>query len=359
MKSALLEVAESHVHFRGKWTARLEAKMARLCGVSRAVAANSGSSCMLLATYALGFGPGDEVIMPANAYAPIVESVLFVGASPVLVDIDPDTANIGIDRILPAITGKTRGIALQHNYGHAVDMDPILELAGRRQYRILEDAAHTMGGRYRDRPTGGLGDIGVFGFSNKGISPCGVGGIATTSNQAMADEMRLRCNHGRSPSGESLLLGYNFKLTELTAAVATVQLDLLEEWNRRRRENARLYTRLLGEADLPLLLPVERDYTRHTYLHYVIRVRDAALRGPLREHLLDHGIETTVHYPYAVHTQKAFAERLPYRRGEFPVAEEWSERCISLPCNPGVGEGDVARTVDEIKSFFAGQRAGR
>lgn len=357
MKSAMMEVAESHVHFRGKWTNQLEAKMARLCGVSHAVAANSGSGCMLLATHALGFGPGDEVIMPANAYAPIVESVFFVGARPVLVDIDPDTANIDADHISPAISEKTRGLVVQHNYGHVVDMAPILEIAGRRQFLILEDAAHTMGTRYRDRPTGGLGDIGVFGFSNKGISPCGVGGIATTSNEKMAEDMRLRCNHGRSPSGESLLLGYNFKLTELTAALASVQLDTLADWNARRRENAQLYSRLLSETSLPLLLPVEKDYAHHVYLHYVVRVHDAALRDPLREHLLAQGIETSVHYPFPVHTQKAFAERLPYRRGEFPVAEQWSERCISLPCNPGVGEDGIERTVAGIKSFFEGLKS--
>jgi dTDP-4-amino-4,6-dideoxygalactose transaminase len=356
MRSALTEAAESRVHFRGKWTSQVEAKMARLCRVTYAVAANSGSGCMLLATHALGFGPGDEVIMPANAYAPIVESTLFVGARPVLVDVDPETANIEVDRIVPTITEKTRGIVVQHNYGHAVDMDPILELARRHEFRILEDAAHTMGALYQGRPTGGLGDIGVFGFSNKGISPCGVGGIATTSNEQMANEMRLRCNHGRSPSGESLLLGYNFKLTELVAAVASVQLDMLSDWNTRRRENAHLYTALLSEAGLPLRLPVEKDYAHHVYLHYVVRVPDAMLRDPLREHLLAEGIETSVHFPYSVHTQKAFAQRLPYRRGEFPVAEQWAERSISLPCNPGVGPEDIERVVAGITSFFSRQR---
>ncbi len=355
-KSALLDAALSHVHFRGRWTAELEAKMARLCGVKYAVSANSGSSCMLLACHALGFGPGDEVIMPANAYAPIVESVLFVGARPLLVDISPETANIGVQSILAALSDRTRGLAVQHNYGQTVDMDPILELARNRDLRILEDAAHTMGALYRGRPTGGLGDIGVFGFSNKGISPCGMGGVATTSNQQMAEEMRLRSNHGRSPSGESLLLGYNVKLTEMIAAVASVQLDMLSGWNKRRIENARLYTKLLTESGLPLKLPVEKDYAYHVYLHYVVRVPDASLRDPLRDYLLAQDIETSVHFPYSVHTQKAFTERLPYRRGDFPVAEEWAACSVSLPCNPGVGPAEIERTVVALRGFFSRAR---
>ena len=155
--------------------------------------------------------------MPANIYAGVPEAALQLGATPVLVDIDPRTYNIAVDQVEAALSPRTRAIAVQHSYGHAVDMDPLRRLAEPRGVRILEDAAHALGGAYKGRPTGGLGDVGVFAFSNKGISACGVGGAATAADERLAQDLVDRRYHGRRDGYETHVLGYNFRLTDLVS----------------------------------------------------------------------------------------------------------------------------------------------
>jgi dTDP-4-amino-4,6-dideoxygalactose transaminase len=272
---------------------------------------------------------------------------------PVLVDIEPETDNIAIDEVEGALTPRTRVIAVQHNYGHAVDMDPLRELGERRGVRILEDAAHAMGGRYKGRPTGGLGDVGIFAFSNKGISATGVGGAATAADPSIVQDLVDRRYHGRRGGYETHVLGYNFRLTEMVAAVASCQLDLLPAWNAQRRRNAEDYTQRLRDSGLPLGLPVERPYAVHTWLHYAIRLRE---RDALMAHLERRGITTSVHYPVPVHRHAAFAGRLPYREGQFPRTETACREILSLPCHPAVGEAEVGYVTAAVAEFFAGRR---
>src|SRR5215469_1683404 len=234
MTRAVQDVLRRRLHYFGPYTDELEAKLALLSGTRRAVAASSGSACLLLGLHACGVGAGDEVIMPANIYAGVPEAALQLGAVPVLVDIDPATYNIAVEQVEAALTPRTRAIAIQHSYGHAADMDPLRRLAEPRGVRILEDAAHALGGRYKGRPVGSLGDIGVFAFSNKGISACGVGGAATASDERLAQDLVDRRYHGRRDGYETHVLGYNFRLTEMVAAVAACQLEMLPVWNARR-----------------------------------------------------------------------------------------------------------------------------
>jgi dTDP-4-amino-4,6-dideoxygalactose transaminase len=285
----------------------------------------------------------------------VPEAVLLLGGTPVLVDIDPETYNIAADQVEAALGPRTRAIAVQHSYGHAVDMDPLRRLAGPRGVRILEDAAHALGGRYKGRPTGGLGDVGVFAFSNKAISACGVGGAATASDPGMAQDLVDRRYHGRRDGYETHVLGYNFRLTEMVAAVASCQLDALAAWNARRRHNAEDYTRRLRDGGVPLGLPVERPYAEHTFLHYVVRLDR---RDVLMEHLAARGVSTSVHYPVPVHRHAAFAGRLPYREGQFPETERACREILSLPCHPAVGEAEVEYVAAAIADFY-GRRGGR
>ena len=354
MLRAVHDVLRRRIHYFGPYTEALETKLAALSGTRRAVAASSGSACLLLGLHACGVGAGDEVVMPANIYGGVPEAVLLLGGTPVLVDIDPETYNIAADQVEAALGPRTRAIAVQHSYGHAVDMDPLQRLADARGVRILEDAAHALGGRYKGRPTGGLGDVGVFAFSNKAISACGVGGGATASDPGIAQDLVDRRYHGRRDGYETHVLGYNFRLTEMVAAVASCQLDTLPAWNAQRRRNAEDYTRRLRDSGVPLGLPVERPYAEHTFLHYVVRLdRRDALMG----HLAARGVSTSVHYPVPVHRHAAFAGRLAYREGQFPQTERACREILSLPCHPAVGEAEVEYVAAAIADFY-GRRSG-
>jgi dTDP-4-amino-4,6-dideoxygalactose transaminase len=193
----------------------------------------------------------------------------------------------------------------------------------------------------------------VFAFSNKGISACGVGGAATAADERLAQDLVDRRYHGRRDGYETHVLGYNFRLTEMVAAVASCQLDQLPAWNAQRRRNADDYTRRLDDAGVPLGLPVELPYAGHTFLHYVVRL-DA--RDALMDHLRALGVTTSVHYPVPVHRHEAFTGRLPYREGQFPAAEAACREILSLPCHPAVGEAEIEYVVAGIAEFYRGHR---
>jgi dTDP-4-amino-4,6-dideoxygalactose transaminase len=353
MLRAVQDVVRRRIHYFGPYTDALEAKLATLSGTKRAVACASGSSAILMGLQACGVRAGDEVVMPANIYAGVPEGALQLGAAPVLVDIEPETDNIAVDQVEAALTSRTRVIAVQHSYGHAADMDPLHHLADRHGVRILEDAAHALGGCYKGRPAGGLGDVGIFAFSNKGISATGVGGAVTTGDLRLAQDLVDRRYHGRRDGYETYVLGYNFRLTEMVAAVASCQLDLLPAWNAQRRRNADDYTRRLRDSGLPLGLPVEQPYAEHTWLHFVVRLKE---RDALITHLQRRGVTTSVHYPVPVHRHAGFAGRLPYREGQFPRTDAACREIVSLPCHPAVGEAEVEYVTAAVADFFAGRR---
>jgi dTDP-4-amino-4,6-dideoxygalactose transaminase len=347
------DVIEGRVHYFGPHTTALEAGLAHLCEVPHAVAVSSGSSGILLALHACGIGTGDEIIMPANVYAAVPEAVLLLGGVPMLVEIEDDTYNIDASRVEAAVTPRTRALVVQHTYGHSVDMDPLVDLAGRHGFRIIEDAAHALGALYKGRPAGGLGDIGIFAFSNKGISACGVGGAVVTRDSSLAADVVLRRYHGRQGSYETRTLGYNFRLTEFVAAVASFQLRLLEDWNTRRRANAARYQQGITARRLPVRVQAVRPYAHHSYLHFVIRLRE---RDALRRHLAARGVDARVHYDPPAYLHRAFRDRLAHRQGDFPLTDATSRECLSLPCHPGVGEAEVDYVVEQIAEFFTGSR---
>jgi dTDP-4-amino-4,6-dideoxygalactose transaminase len=349
---AIQDVLARRIHYFGPYTAAVESKVARAAGTRYAWAVGSGSGCILLTLHACGVGPGDEVVMPANVYAGVSETALLMGAVPVMVDVEEDTANVGPDAVASAFSDRTRAVVVQHTYGQVVDMDPIMRAARARGIPVVEDAAHAMGARYHGRPAGGLGDLALFAFSNKGISACGVGGAVVTNDPAMAEDMRLRRYHGRKNEYETHRLGYNFRLTEFVAAVASLQLDTLDEWNARRRANADRYTALLGRAGLPLRCLAVRPYAYHSYLHFAVRARGLGERDALRAHLADRGIETGVHYTPPSYLHEGLRGLMPYRRGNFPVTEALADELLSLPCHPAIGEAEVAAVVEQIEAFY-------
>jgi dTDP-4-amino-4,6-dideoxygalactose transaminase len=343
------DVVEGRIHYFGPYTKALEAKLANLCQVPHAVAVSSGSSGILLALHACGINAGDEIVMPANVYAAVPEAVLLLGGIPIMIDVEEDTGNIDVGRVEEGISPRTRALVVQHTYGHPVDMDPLLSLAGRHGVRVIEDAAHALGAHYNARAAGGLGDIGIFAFSNKGISACGVGGAVVTRDADMAADIALRRYHGRQGSYETHALGYNFRLTEFVAAVANFQLGLLEGWNARRRANAARYRQHIANRGLPVRVQAVRPYANHSYLHFVVRLSD---RDALRQHLVDRGVDARVHYDPPAYLHRAFRDRLTYRQGAFPITEALSGECLSLPCHPGLGDAEVDYVIEQIAAFF-------
>lgn len=349
IRRAVMDVLERRIHHFGPYCRSFETKLAAVCGVPYAVAAGSGSAAILLALHACGVQAGDAVLMPANVYAGVPEAALLLGAVPTFVDIDEATWNLSADLIPTSLWERARAVVAQHTYGQPVDMEPLLHRAREYGVRVIEDAAHALGGEYKGARVGGLGDVALFAVSNKGISACGVGGANTTRDDRIAEDITLRRYHGRRDGYESERLGYNFRLTEMVAAVASCQLDSLEEWNAQRARNAAEYRRRLTEAELPVTMQAELPGARHAHLHFVIRVKD---RDALRRHVTGQGIDARVHYAPPAHLHRAFVERLPYREGEFPVAETLSRECLSLPCTPNVGPAEIEYVVDRIADFY-------
>lgn len=347
---------EGRVQYFGPRTAALEERLARVCGVPRAVAVSSGSVALRLALRACAVGAGDEVIMPANVHAAVLDAALRLGAAPVMVDVEEDTGNIDPDRVAGAVTPRTRALAVQHTFGHPVDMDPLVALAQRHGFWIIEDAAHALGARYRGRPAGGLGDAAALAFSNKGISACGVGGAVVTRHRALADDVMRRRNQGdedsrghRAPGPSPGPSGHALALTEFVAAVASFQLGLLDGWNARRRASAARYLQRFAALGLPVRPQAVRPYAHHAYLHVAIRVGD---RDGLRRHLAARGVDARASFYPPAYLHHAVRGRVPYRRGDFPIAEALCEECLSLPAHPGAGEREVDYVVEQVAEFF-------
>lgn len=354
IKQAVMEVLEGRVHYAGKYTDRLESGVARVCGVTHGVSANSATSALLMTLQAMGIGRGDEVIVPANGYVANAECVIHRGARPVFVDCDPDTACIDAAAFEAAIGPRTKAVIVIHNFGHPADLAPIVAAARGHGLKVIENACHALGALYNGQPVGSFGDAGFVALSHKLLSVCGTGGVMVTRDPRLADTVNELRHHGRHHLREHeyamQCIGYNFRLNEMQAAIGAVQLGSLEGWNAARRANAAIYTRYLEQARLPLQLPVQRSYATPVYLHYVIRV--PRVREGLRTYLREQGIEAKVHYPIPNHLQRPLIEAAG-AQGPFPAAERSCDEVLSLPCDPGMDDTRIRWVVDTIKQYFA------
>ncbi|MCX6357593.1 MAG: DegT/DnrJ/EryC1/StrS family aminotransferase [Candidatus Aureabacteria bacterium] len=324
-----------------------ERAFAGFCGVGHAVGVSSGTDAIHLALEALGVGPGDEVIVPANTFIATALAVSMAGARPVFADVDPDTFNCTAETVTRALTPKTRTILPVHLYGQTVDMDPLGELARSRGLCVVEDACQAHGAGYRGKRAGGLGVAGCFSFyPGKNLGAYGDGGMVVTGDASLAQKIRMLRDMGRLEKYEHLIKGYNSRLDNIQAAVLLVKLKRLDRWNEARRGWARLYGELL--AGTPCVCPREAPFAAHVYHLYVIRTGE---RDRLAAHLRGRDIATGIHYPVPLHLQKAYAE-LGHRKGDFPVAERLAGEILSLPMYPELGEERVRRVCSEIRSFY-------
>jgi len=325
----------------GRFIGLFEERFARFCGASYGIAANNGTSALHLALAALGTGPGDEIIVPTLTYVATANAVHYCGAKPVFVDSDESTMTLVADSLEAAITGRTKGIIVVHLYGHPADMDPILEMARKHGLFVIEDAAEAHGALYRGRPVGSLADAATFSFYGNKIITTGEGGMVTTSDAAVRDRLRLLRGQGVDPDQRYWfpVIGYNYRMTNVAAAIGLAQLEQVEEFLKQRRLIAYMYARELGRLQDHLQLPTEQPWAEHAFWSYPIILRDTVRlsRDQMLKALEEDGIDTRpVFYP--MHTLPPYLEP----QGYYPVADRLACRGLCLPMHGMLTEEDIS-----------------
>ena len=349
---AIVRVCDSQRFIGGPEVDELERELCAHLKVPHAIGLSSGTDAVLAALMALEIGPGDEVITPTYSFFATAGCVARLGAKPVLVDIEPGTFNIDVNAALNAITPRTRAIIPVHLFGQAAELAPIVDAATPRGIAVIEDAAQAIGCEYHGRPVGTWGAFGCFSFfPSKNLGAFGDAGFATATDPGLAKKLRLIRTHGMEPKYYHHLIGANFRIDALQAAVLRVKLPHLDQWSEARRANAARYRTLFADAGLcDVTLPIEAPNRTHIYNQFVIRVPE---RDRLRAHLTAAGIGTEVYYPVPFHLQACFAD-LGYAAGAFPVAEAAASSSLALPIYPELTAAQQASVVDAIRNFYRG-----
>lgn len=355
------EVYESQQFILGSRVEDLEKEIAAYCASAYSLGVSSGSDALLIALMAAGIGSGDAVITSPYTFFASAGSIARTGARPVFVDIDSDTYNLSpgeLERTLDSLPAQDRGrikaVMPVHLYGQCADMEPIIKIAEERNLLIVEDAAQAIGAEYNGRRAGSFGQFGCFSFfPSKNLGAFGDGGIVTTGSEALYEKLKVLRVHGSKPKYYHKLIGGNFRLDALQAAIVSVKLTYLDQWSASRKKNAQTYRRLFAAAGLDRIqLPVERE-SRHIYNQFVIKVPEK--RDGLRRHLQENHIGSEVYYPVPLHLQECFAY-LGYRKGDFPLSEAAAERTLALPIYPELTDDQLTYVVDKIREFYSGGR---
>jgi len=349
-KEAVLRVLDSGNYILGEENRKIEKEFAEYCGTKYAVALNSGTAALHLALLSLGVGEGDEVITVSNTFIATANAVLFVGARPVFVDINPTTYTMKVESLEKSITGRTKAIIPVHLYGHPVDMDPLIEIAKEHNLYVIEDACQAHGALYKGKKVGSIGDIGCFSFyPSKNMTVCGDGGILVTNNGEAAEKSKIIRHQGQKIRNIHECLGYNMRLSEVHAAIARVQLRLLDKLNEARRKNASTYDSLFEDLKDKIVRPIEKSWANHVYHLYVIQT---SRRDSLKNYLAEKGIETGVHYPIPVHLQSFYQELFGFSEGMYPITENAAKNVLSLPCHPALSQNDIIYIAENVHDFW-------
>lgn len=348
VNSAIANVLENTAFILGNEVVAFEEEFSAYSGARFGIGVSSGTSALHLSLLAAGIGPGDEVITVPFTFVATVAAVVYTGATPVFVDVDPVTFTMDVSQIERAITPKTKAILPVHLYGQAADMDPILEIARRHNLVVIEDACQAHGAEYKGRRTGSLGDLGCFSFyPGKNLGAYGEGGMVTTSSPEFARTIRMLRDWGAERKYEHVLKGYNYRLEGIQGAILRVKLRHLETWTEARRAHARAYNQLL--ADTGLTLPREAEDRRHVFHVYGVLTDD---RSALQKQLAERGIQTGIHYPIPVHLLKAYAD-LGYCAGQFPNSEYAAAHELSLPMYPELTESHIQTVAEAVTEHVA------
>jgi dTDP-4-amino-4,6-dideoxygalactose transaminase len=365
---AIDQVCASQHFILGDHVRALEEEVARYCAASAGIGVSSGTDALLLALMALGIGAGDEVITSPFTFFATAGTIARTGARPVFCDIDPTTFNLSpaavqtfIDEqcaereglINRATGGRIKALMPVHLYGQSADMDPLMAIARRYRLKVIEDAAQAIGTEYKNGVrAGSIGDVGCFSFfPSKNLGAFGDAGLCTTNDAELAESLRVLRVHGGKPKYLHAVIGGNFRIDELQAAVLRVKLKYLDGWTEGRQRNAAYYNAAFADAELgeKLRTPLAVAGYRHIFNQYVVRAQN---RDDLRARLSERGIGSEIYYPLPLHLQKCFAY-LNHRAGDFPQSERAATETLALPIYPELNEAQLAHVVSTIAEFYA------
>jgi dTDP-4-amino-4,6-dideoxygalactose transaminase len=344
--TAIAAVVESCQFILGEQVEKFEGDFANYCQARFALGVNSGTSALHLALLAAGVGPGDEVITVSYTFVATAAAILYTGAKPVFVDINPFTCNIEPGKIEAAITDRTKVIMPVHLYGVCADMDPILDIARRHNLLVIEDAAQAHGAEYKGRRAGSMGDLACFSFyPGKNLGAYGEAGAVVTNHERYVEPMKQLRDQGQSKKYLHERVGYNYRQEAIQGAVLGVKLKHLDKWNADRRDHADVYRRELAETGLRLLeVPADCKSVYHIFPLFTQQ------RDELREHLQASGVSTGVHYPIPVHLQPGF-RNLGFDEGDLPQTERVCREVLSLPMYPELTNDTLMQIADKVRQF--------
>jgi UDP-2-acetamido-2-deoxy-ribo-hexuluronate aminotransferase len=340
----LRDIFESGQYILGLKVSEFEKVVANYHGVQEAIGVASCTDALHLSIDALNIGEGDEVITSPFTFFATVEAILYTGAIPVFVDIEPDTLNIDVSRIEETITEKTKAILPVHLFGHPADMGNIIDIAKKHKLKVIEDCAQSFGAAINGKKAGSFGDAGCFSFyPSKNLGGCGDGGMVVLNNSKVADRIKELRNHGSKGSYRHKRVGFNSRLDEIQAGILLIKLKHIDEYNKKRRRNAALYNHLLSDK---LKCPVEKKGSYHVYHQYTIMTPK---RDKLQQKLKEKGIASVIYYPVPLHLQKAL-KFLGYHKGDFPIAEKAAKQVLSLPMYPELEESSITKIAKIIRN---------
>jgi dTDP-4-amino-4,6-dideoxygalactose transaminase len=358
--AAIDRVLESQQFILGPEVESIEKVLSDYCQCKYAFGVSSGTDALLVSLMAIGIQPGDEVITTPYSFFATAGSIVRLGAKPVFVDIDPVSFNIQAEQIERAVTKRTKAIIPVHFAGQSVDMDPILDVAKRYSLYVIEDACQAIGADYKGKRTGSLGNLGCFSFfPSKNLGGYGDSGLVTTNDADLADKVYLLRNHGQRPKYHNTLVGGNFRMDSIQAAVLGVKFNHLENWTEARRKHSAKYRELFNQAGISISLeefgvklgiipPTESGFGRHIYHLFMIRTKN---RDELVSHLKSRQIGCEIYYPIPLHLQECFRE-LRLKKGDFPYSEMAAEETLALPIYPEITEQMLTRVVDVLVEFY-------
>ncbi len=360
VQSAIERVMESQHFILGPEVEALEKEIASYSQCQFGIGVSSGTDALLVSLMALGIKPGDEVITTPYSFFATAGAIVRLGARPVFVDIDLDTLNMDAGRLEAAVTTNTRAILPVHLTGQMADMDSIMDIAKRHNLYVIEDACQALGAEYHTHRAGSIGNLGCFSFfPSKNLGGAGDSGMVVCNDPALADRVGLLRNHGHRPKYYNQVVGGNFRMDAIQAAILHVKFKYLEGWTAGRQRNAAIYKRLFIEAglasedprqrmDMPVSLPKDANWGRHIYHLYQIRVSQ---RDELIAYLKAHQIGSEIYYPVPLHLQACFTE-LGYRLGSMPNAERAAQETMALPIYPELNGEQINHVVQVVRTFY-------